>query len=53
MILQFIRLELIKKMTNTNFAPAVTLSYSMLNKCYEKGDGSTTGFTINSGRAVT
>ena len=39
----------LRKMTKANFAPAVTLSYSSGTAT---GDGSTTGFTINSGRAV-
>ena len=39
----------LRKMTKANFAPAVTLSYSSSTAT---GDGSTTGFTINSGRAV-
>ena len=39
----------LRKMTKANFAPAVTLSYSSGT---DTGDGSTTGFTINSGRAV-
>ena len=39
----------LRKMTKANFAPAVTLTYSSGTAT---GDGSTTGFTINSGRAV-
>ena len=39
----------LRKMTKANFAPSVTLSYSSGTAT---GDGSTTGFTINSGRAV-
>ena len=39
----------LRKMTKANFAPAVSLSYSSGTAT---GDGSTTGFTINSGRAV-
>ena len=39
----------LRKMTKANLAPAVTLSYSSGTAT---GDGSTTGFTINSGRAV-
>ena len=39
----------LRKMTKANFAPAVTLSYSSGTAT---GDGSTTGFTINSGRSV-
>ena len=39
----------LRKMTKANFAPAVTLSYSSGTATR---DGSTTGFTINSGRAV-
>ena len=41
--------DALRKMTKANFAPAVTLSYSSGTAT---GDGSTTGFTINSGRAV-
>ena len=39
----------LRKMTKANFAPAVSLTYSSGTAT---GDGSTTGFTINSGRAV-
>ena len=41
--------DALRKMTKANFAPSVTLSYSSGTAT---GDGSTTGFTINSGRAV-
>ena len=41
--------DALRKMTKANFAPAVTLSYSSGTAT---GDGATTGFTINSGRAV-
>jgi len=39
----------IRKMTKSNFAPAVSLTYSAGSAT---GDGSTVAFTINSGRAV-
>ena len=39
----------LRKMTKANFSPAVSLTYSSGTAT---GDGSTTGFTINSGRAV-
>ena len=39
----------LRKMTKTNFAPAVSLTYTAGSAT---GDGSTVAFTINSGRAV-
>jgi len=39
----------IRKMTKSNFAPATTFTYTSGT---DTGDGSTTGFTINSGRSV-
>ena len=39
----------LRKMTKANFAPAVSLTYTAGTAT---GDGSTTAFTINSGRAV-
>ena len=39
----------LRKITKSNFAPSVTLSYTA---GAATGDGSTTAFTINSGRAV-
>lgn len=39
----------LRKITKSNFAPSVTLTYSSVQYT---GDGSTTVFTINSGRAV-
>ena len=41
--------DALRKMTKANFSPAVSLTYSSGTAT---GDGSTTGFTINSGRAV-
>ncbi len=41
--------DALRKMTKANFSPAVSLTYVTRNYT---GDGSTTGFTINSGRAV-
>tara|TARA_B110000285_G_scaffold168115_1_gene188021 strand:+ start:2711 stop:3358 length:648 start_codon:yes stop_codon:yes gene_type:complete len=39
----------LRKMTKTNFAPSITLTYTAGSAT---GNGSTTAFTINSGRAV-